>query len=60
MNLNGTLVKKFQNIAISAGSCYINWNGKNENNLDIPDGVYIYKTIYNGKLIVGRIIKISQ
>ena len=42
-NLKGQKVKTLANGEFNAGSHIVNWNGKDENNVSVGSGIYLYK-----------------
>ena len=46
-DINGKLVKEIVNDYMEAGYYSIDWNGKNNNNLEVSSGTYICKLISN-------------
>lgn len=52
-DINGQLVKELLNETLAEGEYHVTWNGKNEKNMIVGSGVYIY-TVSADKQIVSK------
>lgn len=52
-DINGQLVKELLNETQAEGEYHVTWNGKNEKNMIVGSGVYIY-TVSSDKQIVSK------
>lgn len=52
-NLKGQLVREFNNL--TAGDREIVWNGKNNNNQDIPSGIYLTKIVAGSNHLIRKV-----
>lgn len=56
---DGRSVKKLLNKRINKGLHSIVWDGKDKNNVDVPQDVYFYSYNLNNRKITGKIIKLD-
>lgn len=53
---SGNMVTKLHESVINSGSYSIRWDGKNDKNIQMPNGVYLYRFDVGEKQFTGKII----
>ena len=56
INAAGDIVDNLLDFTQFAGTVRINWDGTNPTGVQVRDGVYFYRIIYNGQVKTGRMI----
>ena len=55
-NINGQLVKSFENTHAAQGAYTITWNGDNDSGQPVATGLYIYQVSFKSSLITKKML----
>jgi len=55
-NINGELVKTLVNTSQSTGKYSVEWNGRDNNNIPVASGVYIYRVMHGNSVLSRKMI----
>ena len=55
-NLSGQFIQKLQSGYLEPGSYIFQWNGKNNNNINVSAGTYVYRLFMGDKIISKKMI----
>jgi hypothetical protein len=55
-NVTGELVRTLMNAEQSAGKYSVTWNGRDENNHQVANGVYIYRVVFGNTVLSKKML----
>ena len=55
-NINGELVRNLTNANQSVGKYTVNWDGRNNNNMPVASGIYIYRIMHGNSILSKKML----